>query len=62
MKSSDETANLDQLKLNLASKLILNAPPIEQTSIDEILNHQFCHELIDFVLLKIDENDAGPNV
>lgn len=54
--------NLDELKANLRPELVLGARPIDEERIKQISNHQFFNELIEFVLLQIDEDDAGSNV
>ena len=54
--------SLEELKLDLKPKLCLNAKSIDKDSIDKLLANELFNDLIQFVLLKIEEDDAGANV
>lgn len=60
--SNQMSSNLEQLKSELKPKLCLNAKRIDKASVVKILNSEFLSELIELVLIKIDDDDAGLNV
>lgn len=53
---------MEEFKAALGPRLLMQAERIDETGLQEILEHRHLNELLDFVLLQIDDDDVGANV
>lgn len=53
---------MEEFKAALGPRLLMQAERIDETGLQEILEHRHFNELLDFVLLQIDDDDVGANV
>ena len=53
---------MEDFQLVLRPRLLLQAEPVTEAELRQILEHRHFNELIDFVLLQIDDDDVGANV